>query len=297
MDAHKDRRAPGGAGFYFGPRPAEPVSDQVNELINAALVDETARQEPRGYLGGSRLGLACHRQLAYEYFQTRENVAAWNHYIENRHVPFDPEHRTPHPFKGKTLRRFRMGHWHEDETAAWLRLAGFDLRTHKPDGGQYGFKTAIDKETGDPRMAGHIDGVIIDGPIVLPYPLLWEHKIMKHSKWLECKNDGVKSANPVYYFQMQTYMAYMELKYALFMAADTDTSELLVEQVPLVAADAQWATDRGVAVLQAQSPEELPRIARESTSYLCRWCDFKERCWAEPEKAAVARPAWLEVVT
>ena len=54
MDAHKDRRAPGGAGFFFGPRPAEPITDQVNALIDAALVDETARQEPRGYLGGSR---------------------------------------------------------------------------------------------------------------------------------------------------------------------------------------------------------------------------------------------------
>ena len=138
MDAHKDRRAPGGAGFYFGPRPAEPLSDQVNALIDAALVDETARQEPRGYLGGSRLGVECLRQLGYEYFQARENVEL-----------FKQLGRQSHPFKGKTLRRFRMGHWHEDETAAWLRMAGFDLRTHKPDGGQFGFKTAIDKETGE----------------------------------------------------------------------------------------------------------------------------------------------------
>ena len=282
MDAHKDRRAPGGAGFYFGPRPAEPLSDQVNALIDAALVDETARQEPRGYLGGSRLGVECLRQLGYEYFQARENVEL-----------FKQLGRQSHPFKGKTLRRFRMGHWHEDETAAWLRMAGFDLRTHKPDGGQFGFETAIDKETGEPRMAGHIDGAILDGPIVLPYPLLWEHKVMKHSKWMECKAKGVKEANSVYYYQCQTYMAYMELKYALFMAVDTDTSELLVEQLPLVAADAQWATDRGVAVLQAQSPEELPRIAKESTDYRCKWCDFSAQCWGGKEKAVLAKPNWL----
>ena len=62
------------------------------------------------------------------------------------------------PFSGRILRVFEAGHRFEDMTIRWLRLAGFDLRSHRRDGSQFGFETAAGK------FRGHIDGVIVSGP-------------------------------------------------------------------------------------------------------------------------------------
>jgi hypothetical protein len=242
----------------FAPSPAATLSDRINRLIDTALEAEDAKEPPRGYLGGSRLGVECLRALGDEWHK----------------VPTDEQPQ----FKGKTLRRFQMGHMHEEETARWLRAAGFDLCTHKNNGEQYGFEVGPD----DKRIAGHIDGAIVQSPLKeqpAPLPWLWEHKIMNAKSWRECQTKGVKAAKPVYYAQMQVYCAYMKLEASLFTALNTDTSELYFELVPFVEADAQWASDRGVQVVISNRPEELPRIARKSTDFRCKWCDWRRKCW------------------
>lgn len=288
--AHKNRLTADGK-MSFAPRSADPVAHQINALIDLALERETAEQQPRGYLGGSRIGLECARQLAYEYFEAREKRAAF------LAAPLDwPQAagRWPQHFQGKTIRRFRLGHLHEDETARWLRLAGFRLTTHV-NGKQIGFAVATDPANGEARMAGNMDGRIESGPVALPYPLLWEHKIMKADKWGKTLEEGVAKVHRVYYYQMQIYMAYMELRNALFTALNTDTSELLFEVVPFVQADAQWASDRGVKVMEAKRPEDMPRVTGDPSDFRCKWCPFKDRCWSAREVAASAiqRPAWL----
>ena len=55
-----------GSQAVYG-RPAPPLADRVNALIDAALIDRNRRQAPRDYLGGSRIGEPCARKLAYEY--------------------------------------------------------------------------------------------------------------------------------------------------------------------------------------------------------------------------------------
>ena len=255
---------------------------------------EVERQKPRAYLGGSRVGLDCHRQLAYEYEKSMRDAAAWDNHMAALEASVEPFGiRTPHTFPGRILRRFRLGHWNEDEAAQLLRLAGFILHTERASGAQFGWGTAPDPETGEDRMKGHVDGIVEAGPVPLPYPLLWEHKVMKHSKWAETDRQGVKKVYPVYWFQMQTYMAYMDFTHTLFTAYDSDTSELLVELVPFNQADAQWATDRAVRVLQAKSPEELPRVSNDPSFYLCKWCPFSERCWDEPVAPAKPAPHWI----
>ena len=296
----------------FNRLPADKLREQLNAAIDKALEENAELQEPRGYLGGSRLGLECHRQLAYEYFENRANRARWLAVMDESYREFcreaceggdaggytagPPKIRTLHHFPGKILRRFRAGHWCEDEVAKLMRLAGFELVTEGPSGKQMGFYVAPDPETGEARMSGHCDGRIESGPLPLPYPLLWENKIMKASKWQECVSRGVKAVYPTYYFQCQTYLAYFELHNALLTAYNSDTSEIYPELIPFNQKDAQWATDRGVAILQAQTPEDLPRITNDPAHYLCKWCNFSERCWAKPTAApetAVAKPAWL----
>lgn len=291
--AHGNRLTPEGA-MNFAPRLETDVGREINRLIDAALEDRVSSEPPRVYLGGSRLGVECLRQLAYEWHKQKASRAAYDKAAAvagGRPV----QYRVDHKFPGKVIRRFQMGHMHEDETAGWIRAAGFDLRTHKQDGRQFGF-TALKGLIG-----GHFDGVILGGPLTLKYPGLWEHKIMASKKWRETVDKGVEKTNKVYYAQLQVYMAYSpkavgeQLDWALFTALNTDTSELHFEVVPFDPEHAQWASDRGVQVVQSRSPEEFPRITSDPNFWQCKWCDHADSCWSMPtsDAGAVPPPSWL----
>lgn len=85
------------------------VADQINAHLDAAIQSARANQPEREYLGASRLGMSCARALQYEYTKT----------------PKDAE------FKGQTLRIFEIGHAFEALVLAWLRQAGFTVRSRK----------------------------------------------------------------------------------------------------------------------------------------------------------------------
>src|SRR5690606_13530793 len=103
------------------------------------------------------------------------------------------------PFEGGTLRIFAAGHAFEDMTAREIQGAGFDLRTAKQDGSQFGFSTAWGK------FRGHIDGVLVGGPDFLQYPALWEHKAVGQRSWNEIIKKGVTIARPIYAAQIALY--------------------------------------------------------------------------------------------
>lgn len=254
----------------FAPTASEELSDKINRLIDDALEKENAAQPKRDYLGASRVGVECMRRLAYEYHHTEGNS-----------------------FPGHAIRRFRMGHLHEDETADWLIKAGFDLRVKKPNGAQYGFGLAPHPETGRPRFAGHTDGIIVNGPDVgVIWPALWEHKIMKSAIWRATLKHGVRHEHFAYFAQTQIYMRQFTLANCLFTALNTDTSELLFELIPFDAELAQVLVDKAADVIESQRPEDLPRIAKEETDFRCKFCPFRDVCWKGPVVPAV-RPAWL----
>lgn len=247
------------SNFVYG-RSAEtpqPLGAMINAHIDNALLAERDTQRPRDYLGASRIGEPCARRLVYEFTKT----------------PVDPGM----DFEGRTLRIFEAGHVFEDLAIRWLRAAGFDLRTEKRSGGQFGFETA------GGRIRGHVDGIIVGGlNLEIPWPVLWEHKALKASSWNDTAKKGVRTSKPVYFAQMQIYMAYMELEAALFTALNKDTCELYHEHVPFDASAAQELSDKAVDVLRAADAGELlPRIATRPDFYLCRFCPFSARCWSE----------------
>ncbi len=177
-----------GSGFFYGRDASEPepLAARINRLIDVALEAEREGQRPRDYLGASRIGEPCARRLVYEV----------------RRTPPDPGK----DFEGRTLRIFAAGHVFEDLAIRWLRQAGFDLRTQTAAGGQFGFETA------GGRVRGHVDGVIVGGPgVSVAWPALWEHKALKASSWSDTARKGVQLSKPVYFGQMQIYMAYMPL--------------------------------------------------------------------------------------
>jgi hypothetical protein len=244
-----------GSGFVYGGPPAPTTSEQVNRLIDAALVEQHRRQRPRDYLGGSRVGEPCARKLVYEICHT----------VKDPGTDFD----------GRVLRIFDVGHQFEALSARWLRAAGFVLRTERRDGGQFGFATA------NGRLRGHIDGVIVGGPDVgIAWPALWEHKALNAKSWSHLAEHGLRRSKPAYFGQVQLYMAYLELGQTLFTALNKDSQALHHEAVLLDMAIAQALSDKAVAIIRAAEAGELPpRVTDDPDHYLCRWCPYARRCW------------------
>ena len=254
------------SGCQYGGAVAIPdTTALIAAAIDRALVARNDAQVPRTYVSTSGLGRACLRQIQYDYLA----------------VPKD-EGRD---FEPRTLRIFEAGHRGEDIVADWLRLAGFDLRTERADGRQFGFSAL------DGRFKGHIDGCLVAGPVPLAYPALWENKALGAASWKDVVKRGLTLSKPVYAAQIALYQAYLELPNpALFTALNRDTMELYSELVPFDPSLAQTMSDRAVEVVRSSDARELlPRVAQERTSVLCRggrsageWhgaCAWQDRCW------------------
>jgi len=253
----------------YNPRPS--MGERINDLVDAALIAERDNETPRDYLGASRLGVPCERALQFEFAQAPKDDGG--------------------DFSGQVLRIFEIGHRLEDLAIRWLRAAGIDLVTQKPDDGsqrshrQFGFSVA------GGRIRGHVDGIIMGAPAALGLraPALWECKTMNAKNWRACVKDGVAVSKPVYAAQIAIYQAYMEpvvpgisAAPALFTAINKDTAELYHELVPLNAALAQRMSDRAVRILQATDAGDLlPRIAQSRDFYECRFCAYADRCWEQ----------------
>lgn len=235
------------------------LSGQISGLVDHALEIERDATAAREYLGASRLGAACERQLQYEF----------------AHAPVD-EGRA---FSGRLLRIFERGHRTEEMVIRWLRLAGFLLKTENAHGHQFGFSVA------DGRLRGHVDGVLVAGPEGFSYPALWECKCLGAKSWRQLEKNRLAVAHPVYAAQIATYQAYLELHEhpALFTAINADSMEIYAELVPFDAALAQRMSDRAARVISAtHAGELLPRAFADSGYFECRMCAWQDRCWRSP---------------
>lgn len=267
MTTDSNQHSPMNPPMDFLPRPSAAFADHFEGIIDAAMQTENAAQPPRLYIGASRLGEECLRKLGYEF----------------HHAPKD-EGRD---FGGRTLRIFERGHTGEDAMARRLRLAGFELVTHRPDGSQIGFGTGWDAARGCYAIGGHLDGVITAAPYDsgVAVPALWENKVLGEKSFSDLSKKGVRASKPVYFAQMQLYMAYLDLAEhpGLFTAENANTGAIYAEKVPFDAAAAQAASDKGVRVVQSASAEDLPRVATKATDFRCKFCDYAARCWATPD--------------
>ena len=230
--------------------------ERFEALIDAGLQVREQQQARRQYLGASRLGVACERQLQFEYAQ----------------APVDPDKA----FSGRILRIFERGHRMEDAMVGWLRAAGFILKTEGKDGQQFGFSVA------DGKLQGHCDGVFVDGPEGFAYPALWESKCVGVKAFRELQKSGLVVAKPVYAAQVAIYQTYLGLHEhpAIFTAVNADSMEIYTELVPFDAALAQKMSDRAVKVITAtEAGELLPRSFAQADHFECRFCSYAERCW------------------
>jgi len=213
------------------------------------------QEKRREYVGASAIGGPCERSVQYEFLGVPRDEG-WRH-------------------DAKTLRIFQRGHMMESAAAQWLCDAGFRLIQSKRDGGPIGFSVA------DGQFKGHVDRVIISGPINLQYPLIWEHKALGSKSWTAIRNRGLAAAKPEYAAQVYLYQAYCELTApALFQATNTDTMEIHFELVEFDKAKAQAASDRAAAVIaDSKAGAMRPRPTDDPEFYVCKNCAFRQRCW------------------
>lgn len=234
------------------------LSPRLNALIDAALVTENAKEPPRTYLGGSRIGVECERQLQFEFFNAPKDEGK--------------------DFDGRILRVFERGHWAEDAVIRWLGLAGVDMHTHNLDGSQPGFSDH------NGLFAGHRDGQLLEGPAVFgPFPRLWENKCIKADKWRAMETHGLLHENPVYWAQCQIYMEKFDLTEnpALFSAVNADTMEIYWEAVPFNPGAAQQLNAKAGRILQScLAGELLPRVSQDPSFFKCKWCSYTKRCFS-----------------
>jgi hypothetical protein len=220
----------------------------INKLLDEAALQEQ-REARRDYLGASGIGSECLRRIQYDW-----------------------QCDSTHP--ARTKRIFARGHAFEDITVKALLAAGFRIERDTE-------ATRFDAVNGTFR--GHADGIIRDGPPILSYPCLWEHKALGASGWRKLEKDGLQTAYPQYYDQCQLYMAYLDLTEhpALFTAVNSDNCEILHLPVPFDAEAAQAASDRAVLIIKAtHAGELLERIAKAPTDWRCKMCNHKDRCWS-----------------
>jgi hypothetical protein len=229
------------------------ASADINQLINAvldagALIEE--REARRPYLGASAIGSECLRKVQFDW--QRDST-----------------------FPARTKRIFARGHAFEEITVKAMAQAGFRMERGTQ---RTGFSAA------DGLFRGHCDGILLEGPLFLKYPALWEHKALGSSGWKKLEKDGLRKAYPQYFDQCQLYMAYLDLTAhpALFTAVNADNCEILHLLVPFDAEAAQAASDRAVSVIKAtQAGELLDRIANKPDDFRCKMCSHRAVCWTE----------------
>jgi hypothetical protein len=186
-----------GSGFVPDCLPS--LGERINGRIDAALANARAKEPKRDYLGGSILADPCARRVALEY----QSAAAER-------------------LEGRVLRIFATGHALEDLLAQWLCDAGFELRTIDPlTGEQFAFR--------DGPIEGHADGVIVAGPdLGFAYPLLWEAKGLNDRAWSDLVKNGLRASRPIYWGQVNLYMAYLGFDRCLFSALNKSAEPRLL---------------------------------------------------------------------
>jgi hypothetical protein len=250
------------------------VAITLNMLLSQALIYDKTIEPKRKYLGASRLGVPCSRALQYEYTKA-----------------ISGDIKTT--YDTKALRNFELVHLFESLMIEWLRLSGFKLITTNVRGKQLGFEVAGGK------IAGNIDGVIIDMPpdimdlnrehkdLNIACPSLWETKSMNNKSWNDTVKKGLVLSKPIYAAQIALYQAYMEESITgisknpcFFTAINKDTAEIYAEAIAFDAELAQRMSDKAVNIIKAtEAGELLPRHYSNPDVFECKMCPYSSKCW------------------
>jgi hypothetical protein len=209
-------------------------------IVDKAIQDQEAGQEPRSYLGMSEIGDECSRRLWLKYHTGAKEI-----------------------FKPQLLRLFRTGKLLEEQIIKDLRAAGFTV-----SGQQEVFKDF------DGKFKGHCDGIISGIPESKKEHIL-EIKTSNAKNFTKFQKSGI-AAHEIYgakyVAQAQCYMGYANLDRALFIIENKNTSERYQERLRFDRKLFQVIQEKARQIIESKFPPDGISIRQEY--YKCQWCSF-----------------------
>lgn len=215
---------------------------RFNNTTLSRIKNKVQLQELRPYLGMSKIGHPCARNLWYSF-----------RWAAQKEIP------------SRMRRLFKRGRREELAIIQELESVGVIC---------YGYQSEIEMAFGHSK--GHIDGKairIIEAPKT---EHLLEFKTMNEKYFNQIKKEGVKKSKPIYYAQSQIYMAKEGLTRTLFIAVNKNTDEYYFERLRL---DKPFAKELEAKAEHIITSEEPPKkLSNTPTWFECKWCDYLEIC-------------------
>lgn len=136
-------------------------------------------------------------------------------------------------------------------------------------------------------FSGSSDGLVSGLERFLPMAKgrgLFECKTHSEKSFKQVQSKGVLSSKPEHYNQMQIYMRYLKVGWALYFAVNKNNDEIYVEVVPYKEEVAEFYIDRSKKIIEARTAP--PKISNDKSWFECKYCDFREICHydAEPQR-------------
>jgi hypothetical protein len=226
---------------------------KLHAAVDAAIDRLLGGEESRRHLGASVLGKECARRIWYD----------WHWVLREKFIP-------------RMLRLFNRGHETEPRFFHWLRAAGITVW----EAGESGeMKAQMRIAFGDGHGGGTPDGVGKGCPDLpsMDIPFLIEAKTHNEKSFNKLLKDGIMRTKWEHFVQMQLYMHFLELKWALYCAINKNDDQTRYELVQYDEREALRAIKRGETIIWTKEPPS--RIAKSISDYRCDYCHFKRLCW------------------
>jgi len=194
----------------------------------------------RDYIGASGIGAECLRQIWYEFKS-----------YEAEEVPT------------KTRRTWAIGRHLEGLILDWLVEAGVEVIRTWPD------LAANDM----PFFKGHLDSVWMKKG--KPFAII-EIKTAKDASFNIFVKKGLRTWNPQYYAQIQSYMGMSGIHSAYILVLNKDNSDISDELVTFDEAFYKKLQEKALMVANAKVAP--PKINGSPLWYLCKMCKFNKIC-------------------
>lgn len=219
--------------------------------IDAAILRDK-EQEFRNHLGASLIGDECARRVWYQWRWTLAEE-----------------------FEPRMLRLFGDGHHLEPRVLAWLRAAGIELWV----AGEFGTDKALMRVTAhDGHFGGTPDFIGRKIPDLDPtVAALVEVKSHNEKSFNKLVADGIMSTKWKHFVQMQVYMGYHKLPWALYIAYCKNDSRIQPELVQFDQKAYDRALDRAGAIIWNADPPT--RIGKNPAHFGCKFCHLKRLCY------------------
>lgn len=256
-------------------------------------------EKPRGHLGASQLGGNCARATWYAFrWAFRERVEGrmrrlWSrgHEEEDRIIRwlrganYEIRDYSQRLIYSKTQADVGLDYacvdWEEEIPEHYVDVSAspHHIAIAKEKGlgpKQWNFRG--DQDSADPVMshfAGSCDGKI-RGPHLPPGWGLEEFKTHNDKSFKMLNAQGVIKSKPAHFIQMQMYMHYMKLDWALYVAVNKNDDELYFELVRYEPYIAAQAIDLARVVLTSR--EAPKKISQDPSFFECKWCAYSSIC-------------------